>query len=170
MTKDAAMPYSRNILFTLVLPLALVLCVPVFLVGGRLDFLGSMTNSWIRMAALLPFAAVLGLILFGAWAASASTATAPVGPFRQVRDPVGLGMLIAAAAQYWLYDWPAVIFYFVLLLVTMDCVIRFRVEPRMMASLDPAQYAAYEAYRAEVPRWWPRRWNVVRARAEPGSA
>ena len=155
------MPYSKTIASTIILPALLILAVPYFLVGGRLDFLGSMSDSWIRMLGLLPFAAGICLVLLGARDALTSTAPTasapggfrPVGLYRHVRNPIGLGVLVAVTAQFLLYDWPSIIAYGVVLFVGADCLIRLFAEPRLAERLG----GDYEAYRDAVPRWIPRR-------------
>lgn len=155
------MPYSKTILSTIILPAVLVLAVPYFLVGGRLDFLGSMTGSWIRMLGLLPFAAGVCLVLLGARDAMASVMPSapgqpsfrPIGLYRHVRNPIWLGVLVAVAAQFLLYDWPAIIAYLVVLFVASDCLIRLFAEPRLAERLGDG----YARYLDAVPRWIPRR-------------
>ncbi len=154
------MPLSRNPALLVALPLALVLGVPYFLVGGRLDFLGSMTDSPVRMAGLVPFAAGMAAMLAGMAAAlsrrgggEGGAGAAPAGPFRYVRNPVWSGALLAILSQYLLYDWPPVLAYAAVLFATLDGLVRFVAEPRLAARRG----AAWEAYRAEVPRWLPRR-------------
>ena len=149
------MPASKNLLFTLVLPTALILAVPYFLVGGRLDFLGSVTNSWVRMFGFVPFAIGAGLVLVGAFAGlTASTDDkAPVGSYRFMRNPIMLGVVIAVASQYLLYDWPPILAYLVVLFVCWDCLARFAVEPRMIERHGEA----YRSYLDTVPRWIPRK-------------
>ena len=148
------MPYSKNLFYTIVVPAFFILVMPYFLVGGRLDFLGSMTGSWFRMLGLAPFAVGLVLVLWGAYAALTSPAgkAAPTGAFRYTRNPIMLGVLLAVAAQYLLYDWPPIIAYFVVLSVASDCLIRLTIEPRLAARHG----ADYQKYLETVPRWLPR--------------
>jgi protein-S-isoprenylcysteine O-methyltransferase Ste14 len=161
--RETTMPASKNLLFTLVLPAFLVLVVPYFLVGGRLDFLGSVANSWVRMFGFVPFAigaglivtgAVAGLIVTGAVAdlTTSSDAKTSVGPYRISRNPIMLGVVVAVAAQYLLYDWAPILAYLVVLFVSWDCLARFTIEPRMIERHGEA----YRAYLETVPRWLPR--------------
>lgn len=149
------MPASKNLLVTVVLPAFLVLVVPYFLVGGRLDFLASMTSSWVRMFGLVPFA--IGAVLILAGAISGLTASgpgqAPTGPYRYTRNPIMLGVLIAVASQYLLYDWPPILAYFVIIFVCLDCLIRLGIEPRLVERHGEV----YRDYLDAVPRWLPRR-------------
>jgi protein-S-isoprenylcysteine O-methyltransferase Ste14 len=156
------MPQSKSIFSTIILPAFLILAVPYFLVGGRLDFLGFMTESWVRMFGLLPF--VLGVLLVLAGAAGSpgggiGSATS-TGPYRYTCNPIPLGVLLAVGAQYLLYDWPAVIAYFGALYVASDCLIRLKVDPAMLERHG----AAYQAYLETVPRWLPR----IRVAAQSG--
>jgi protein-S-isoprenylcysteine O-methyltransferase Ste14 len=155
------MSYPQSILSTIILPTFLILAVPYFLVGGRLDFLGSMTESWVRLLGLLPFA--LGALLVLAGAAGSPGigpgSTTPTGPYRFTRNPIPLGVLFAVAAQYLLYDWPAVIAYSGVLYVASDCLIRLKIEPAMLERHG----AAYQTYLETVPRWLPR----IRGAAKP---
>lgn len=155
------MPYSKSILSTIILPAILILAAPYFLVGGRLDFLTSMSESWVRMLAVVPFAVGVVLALFGAWAVliSGTGKATPAGPYRFVRNPIMLGVLLAVAAQYLLYDWPAIIAYLGVLFVASDCLIRTVAEPRLLDRHGPV----YETYLETVPRWLPRRRGVNRA-------
>jgi protein-S-isoprenylcysteine O-methyltransferase Ste14 len=152
--KGGAMPASRNLLVTLVLPAFLIFAVPYFLVGGRLDFLGSMSESWVRMLGLPLFTVGVGLVVAGAYSAatSAGVSTGASGLNKYMRNPILLGVLIAVAAQYLLYDWPPVIAYLVVLFVVADCLIRLVVEPRLVERLG----AAYQSYLDTVPRWLPK--------------
>jgi protein-S-isoprenylcysteine O-methyltransferase Ste14 len=149
-----AMPYSRNMFSAIVLSAVLVLAVPYFLVGGRLDFLWSMTGSWVRMFGLAPFGAGLILILWAAYSVVMSPAGSktPAGPFRYTRNPIMLGVLLAVASEFLLYDWPPVIAYLVVLFVGADCVIRLILEPALVARHGDA----YQVYFDSVPRWMPR--------------
>jgi protein-S-isoprenylcysteine O-methyltransferase Ste14 len=142
-----------------VLPAFLVLVVPYFLVGGRLDFLGSMTGSWVRVFGILPFAIGVGLVLVGAFAGvtASSGAKTPVGPYRVTRNPIMLGVLIAVASQYLLYDWAPILAYLVVLFVSWDCLARFAVEPRLLERHGEV----YRAYLDAVPRWLPRRASMA---------
>jgi protein-S-isoprenylcysteine O-methyltransferase Ste14 len=149
------MPASRNLFVTLILPAVLVLAVPYFLVGGRLDFLGSMSDSWVRMLGLPIFALGVATVLAGAYSAATSAGAAgqAAGLYRYTRNPILLGMLIAVAAQYLLYDWPAIIAYLVVLFVAADCLIRFVVEPRLIERHG----GVYQDYMDSLPRWLPKR-------------
>jgi protein-S-isoprenylcysteine O-methyltransferase Ste14 len=152
--RETTMPASKNLLFTLVLPAFLVLVVPYFLVGGRLDFLGSVANSWVRMFGFVPFAIGAGLIVTGVVAGltTSSDAKTSVGPYRISRNPIMLGVVVAVAAQYLLYDWAPILAYLVVLFVSWDCLARFAIEPRMIERHGEA----YRAYLETVPRWLPR--------------
>ena len=149
------MPYSKSVLSTIVLPAFLILAVPYFLVGGRLDFLGSMTGSWVRMLGLPVFAAGLVLVVSGVYSVLgvSEAPITPKGAFRYTRNPIMLGALLAVAAQYLLYDWPPIIAYLVVLFVAADCLIRLVVEPKLVERHG----AAYQMYLQTVPRWMPRR-------------
>ena len=146
--------HSKSVLFTIILPAFLILLVPYFLVGGRLDFLGSMAGSWVRMLGLPLFGAGVILVLLGAGTAlvASASANAPAGLFRYTRNPIMLGVLLAVGAQYLLYDWPPIIAYLAVLYVASDCLIRLTIEPRLVAS----QGTAYQGYLESVPRWLPR--------------
>ena len=149
------MSLSEKLLYRLAIPIVLILLVPVFLVGARMDFLGSMTDSWIRMLGLIPFAIGLGVTASGIRDGFRSRPEAghPAGIYCHMRHPVGLGVIITVAAQYLLYDWPPIIAYVVVLFVTMDCLLRFGVEPRRL----DRHGQAYADYLESVPRWIPRR-------------
>ena len=148
---------SRSPLLILVLPLLLSLVVPIILVGGRFDFLGSMTNSWIRMLGLIPFAAGIGLLVTAIWEIVRAGRTVgpslaipePSGIHRRSRNPIWLGVLVTLLAQFLLYDWPPLIGYAVVLFVTVDCLLRFVVEPRLVERHGQA----YQHYMETVPRW-----------------
>ena len=150
------MSLPRVLFSTLIVPAVLILAVPTFLAGARFDFLGSMTNSWIRMLALIPFAAAIVLVLVGIWetlrALPSEAWPHPGGLHRRVRNPIWLGVFLAVAAQYWLWDWPPIIAYLIILFVVMDCVLRYAVEPRLVDRYG----ASYTAYIDAVPRWIPR--------------
>jgi protein-S-isoprenylcysteine O-methyltransferase Ste14 len=156
------MSYPQSLLSTIIFPTFLILAVPYFLFGGRLDFLGSMTESWVQLLGLLPFASGVLLVLAGAVGSPGVGAgsTVPTGLYRYTRNPIPLGVLFAVAAQYLLYDWPAVIAYLGVLYVASDCLIRLKLEP---ATLE-RHGAAYQTYLETVPRWLPR----IRAAAKPG--
>ena len=147
------MPVFGNILLTLLCCTVLVFLVPVFLVGARFDFLGSMTNSWVRMAGLVPFAIGLAVMGAGLFSRPPRPGRGPTGLCRRVRNPVWLGVLVAILAQYLLYDWPPIIAYGVVLFVVADCLLRFSAEPAGARRSGDA----FEAWCATVPRWIPRR-------------
>ena len=146
------------VLFAVVVPALLIFAVPVFLVGGRFDFLGSMTGSWIRMAGLLPFAASLLLVGWGVHDLFRTTGGGvpkahPGGLYLRIRNPIWLGVLVSVASQYLLYDWPPIIVYLVVLFVTMDCLLRFGLEPKRLDRFGED----YRTYMETVPRWIPAR-------------
>jgi protein-S-isoprenylcysteine O-methyltransferase Ste14 len=160
------MPYSKNILVVIVLPAFLILVGPYFLVGGRLDFLGSMGDSWLRMLGVLPFGAGVVLVLLGAYSTlvKSDSSPCPAGIFRYTRNPIMFGVLMAVAAQYLLYDWPPVIAYLAVLFVGSDCLIRLIAEPRLLARHGEE----YRRYLDAVPRWLPRR-ETAEARGPSGN-
>ncbi len=152
------MPVFGNILLTFACCIVLVFLVPLFLVGARFDFLGSMTESWIRMTGLVPFAAGVVVMGIGLFSRPPRDGREPTGLCRRVRNPVWLGALVAIFSQYLLYDWPPIIAYGVVLFVVADCLLRFAAEPAGATRSG----AAFEAWCETVPRWIPHRSARVR--------
>ena len=76
-----------------------------------------------------------------------------VGPYRYMRNPLYLAIVMAVTGQALLFSRPVLLAYAAVLLATFVLVVRVFVEPSMARRFG----AEYEAYRRQVPGWWPRR-------------
>lgn len=75
------------------------------------------------------------------------------GPYRVVRNPMGIGAgLVLAGATLFYRSWP-LLCYTVLFAVMLRFFVVWYEEPALRQKFGPA----YEAYRRQVGRWWPRK-------------
>jgi protein-S-isoprenylcysteine O-methyltransferase Ste14 len=74
------------------------------------------------------------------------------GPYRYVRNPMYLAFLAAIIGQALLLGRPVLLTYAAVLLVALVALARLWEEPRLAKRFG----AEYQAYRKQVPGWWPR--------------
>lgn len=75
------------------------------------------------------------------------------GPYRYVRNPLYLAIVMAVTGQALLFSRPVLLAYAAVLLAAFIAFVRFYEEPSLVRRFG----ADYEAYRKQVPGWWPRR-------------
>jgi protein-S-isoprenylcysteine O-methyltransferase Ste14 len=75
------------------------------------------------------------------------------GPYRYMRNPLYLAIVMAVAGQALLLSRPVLLAYAAVLLAAFVVLVRIYEEPSMASRFG----AEYEAYRRQVPGWWPRR-------------
>jgi protein-S-isoprenylcysteine O-methyltransferase Ste14 len=83
------------------------------------------------------------------------------GPYRMVRNPMYLGAALALAAAALFYQSPALLGFTALFVAACHLFVVWYEEPTLRRTFGDA----YDAYRRQVRRWWPR----VRAHRPPGS-
>jgi len=74
------------------------------------------------------------------------------GPYRYLRNPMYVAFVAAIIGQALLLSRPVLLLYTAALLVALVGFVRFYEEPTMTKRFG----AQYEAYRRQVPGWWPR--------------
>jgi len=74
------------------------------------------------------------------------------GPYRYVRNPMYLAFLAAIVGQALLLSRPVLLIYAAVLLVALFALAQWWEEPRLAKRFGEE----YEAYRRQVPGWWPR--------------
>lgn len=74
------------------------------------------------------------------------------GPYRFVRNPMALGLLLLLGGQAALYGSRAVLLYLLVILTAVHPFVVLVEEPELTKRFGPS----YEAYRKRVPRWIPR--------------
>lgn len=84
------------------------------------------------------------------------------GPYRYVRNPLYLAWVMAIAGQALLLSRPVLLFYAAGILIASAAFVHWYEEPTLARRFG----AQYEAYRKQVPGWWPRwpRRNAIPAR------
>jgi protein-S-isoprenylcysteine O-methyltransferase Ste14 len=73
------------------------------------------------------------------------------GPYRHVRNPLYLAIVVAITAQALLFSRPVLRAYAAVLLAAFVAFVRWYEEPSLARRFG----AEYEACRAQVPGWWP---------------
>ena len=74
------------------------------------------------------------------------------GPYRYVRNPLYLAWVMAITGQALLLSRPVLLIYAAAVLVIAACFVRWYEEPTLAKRFGEH----YEAYRKQVPGWWPR--------------
>ena len=84
------------------------------------------------------------------------------GPYRYVRNPLYLAWVMAIAGQALLLSRPVLLFYAAGILIASAAFVHWYEEPTLARRFGEQ----YEAYRKQVPGWWPRwpRRNAIPAR------
>jgi protein-S-isoprenylcysteine O-methyltransferase Ste14 len=152
-------PILKTLLFTILVPGIVTLCVPYILLGrtyepghGPLAWLGVlcfMVGACIYFSCAWEFA-VRGL---GTPAPIAPTKFLVVsGLHRYVRNPMYIGVLLVILGQAALFHAPRLAEYAVLFGLLAHLFVLFYEEPTLRGKFGDS----YEEYRATVPRWIPR--------------
>ena len=74
------------------------------------------------------------------------------GPYRYVRNPLYLAIVLAVAGQALLFSRPVLLAYAAVLLAAFVAFVHWYEEPTLARRFG----GQYEAYRKQVPGWWPR--------------
>jgi protein-S-isoprenylcysteine O-methyltransferase Ste14 len=151
--------YAKTLLFTVLVPGTVAGLVPYWI---RTATGASPAGPLLRAVALL--AALAGLAIYG-WCAldfaRAAGTPAPIDPpkelvarglYRYSRNPMYIGVLSLIAAQALGFASPATLLYSGLIFLAFHSFVIFYEEPTLARSFG----AAYQRYRASVPRWIPR--------------
>jgi protein-S-isoprenylcysteine O-methyltransferase Ste14 len=74
------------------------------------------------------------------------------GPYRYVRNPMYVSYFLAIVGEALLLSRPALLIYLLGVIAFVVAFVRWWEEPTMARRFS----AEYEAYRKQVPGWWPR--------------
>jgi protein-S-isoprenylcysteine O-methyltransferase Ste14 len=74
------------------------------------------------------------------------------GPYRYVRNPLYLAIVLAVTGQALLFSRPVLLAYAAVLLAAFVAFVHWYEEPTLARRFGES----YEAYRKQVPSWWPR--------------
>jgi protein-S-isoprenylcysteine O-methyltransferase Ste14 len=74
------------------------------------------------------------------------------GPYRYVRNPLYLAIVMAISGQALLFSRPVLLAYAAVLLVVFVALVQLVEDPALARRFGPD----FEAYRQQVPAWWPR--------------
>jgi protein-S-isoprenylcysteine O-methyltransferase Ste14 len=153
--------FLKNLLFTVIVPGAVAVYVPLGLAGGR----GAWPPRWglMQSAALLPLATGCTVYFWCLWdfAAFGRGTPAPVdaprrlvvrGLYRYVRNPMYVGVLLVIAGWALLFQSPRVIIYGAVVALFFHLFVVAVEEPSLRGKFGPS----YERYCREVGRWVPR--------------
>ena len=132
----------------------------LYRVEGATPFSGH-PLQWIGMGLILNGVGLAGwcVQLFMAIGKGTPLPTSPpkyfvaAGPYRFVRNPMVLGLLLVLGGEAALYQSKAVWLYGLLIFAAFYLYIRLVEEPQLSRRFG----ASYDAYRRQVPRWIPRR-------------
>ena len=153
----------RNAIFVIVVP-GFVAGLGPWLVTRYVRFdWGAWTVPVVIVAAGLILAGAL-VLLYGVWRFAAEgrgtpSPTAPTealvvaGPYRYVRNPMYLAVGAIILGQVFLFLMPGIVIYAAAFVVAVVSFVTWYEEPTLLRTFG----ADYEAYKAAVPGWWPRR-------------
>ncbi len=153
------MPLLKTLLFTILVPGTVVVLVPRWLLRGEATLLGGWTGA--TGGFLLGCGAVLYLRCAWDFAVRGRGTPAPVdpprelvvsGPYRYVRNPLYLGVLLMVVGEAALYRASVLLGYAGALLLAFHLFVVTYEEPTLRRKFG----AAHERYCASVPRWLPR--------------
>ena len=74
------------------------------------------------------------------------------GPYRYVRNPLYLAIVVVVTGQALLLSRPVLLIYAAVFLAAFAAFVHWYEEPSLARRFG----AQYEAYRKQVPAWWPR--------------
>ena len=153
----------RNAIFVIVVP-GFVAGLGPWLVTRYVRFdWGAWNNAIAVVSAALILAGAV-VLLYGVWRFAAEgrgtpSPTAPTqrlvvaGPYRYVRNPMYLAVGAVILGQVLLFLMPGIVIYAVAFVVLVVSFVRWYEEPTLLRTFG----SEYEAYKASVPGWWPRR-------------
>jgi len=148
----------RNLLFTLVVPGAVAVYVPLFVFDH-----GSAADGWSFAPALLLLALGAAIYAWCVWdfAVAGRGTPSPNDPpralvvrglYRHTRNPMYVGVITVVSGWAALFREPRLALYALAVLICFHLRVRLYEEPKL-AELFGDDYARY---RARVPRWFPR--------------
>ena len=153
----------RNVVFVILVPGVVGGLIPIFITRNASPYSGPLAG----LATVVAWTLIVGgsaVLLYGVWRFAADgrgtpAPTAPTerlviaGPYRYVRNPMYLAVGAVIAGQALLFASLALVVYLAVFVVAVATFVRLHEEPTLARTFG----AEYEAYRAAVPGWWPRR-------------
>ncbi len=113
----------------------------------------------VALIAVAGIAVITGFIRFATEGVGIPVPTEPTsrqltigGPYRYVRNPLYLAIVLAITGQALLMSRPVLLAYAAVMLAAFVAFVRWFEEPTLARRFG----AEYEAYRSQVPGWWPR--------------
>jgi protein-S-isoprenylcysteine O-methyltransferase Ste14 len=152
----------RNILFVVLVPGTVTVLIPWLITWrGRVAQFSQWT-PW-RCLGLLPLVTGAGIVLWCVWdfAVIGRGTPAPIdpptqlvvrGPYRYVRNPMYVGVVLILLGESALFESFALLAYTAVFLAAAHCFVVFYEEPGLHRRFGDS----YAAYRHRVHRWWPR--------------
>ncbi len=114
---------------------------------------------------------VAGCVRFAAEGVGIPLPTEPIsrrltvgGPYRYVRNPLYVAWVLAITGQALVLSRPVLFAYAASVLIVSAAFVRWYEEPTLARRFGEQ----YEAYRAQVPGWWPRLLRLSRRQSTPG--
>ena len=149
----------KTFIFTLVVPAAVTIYVPLWLVAPR----ARVRADAAHLAALLPIFLGVCAYVWCAWDFATRGRGTPLpldppkelvarGLYRRVRNPMYVGVTAILLGESLLLASPALLWYTVAVVVWFNLFVLFYEEPALRRKFG----ASYERYCATVPRWLPR--------------
>lgn len=154
----------KNVLFTLVVPGTVGAYVPLLLTQGRIP-----NTRFPGLLALPLFAIALILYVWSVWTFASRGKATPLpidapkvlvvqGPYRYTRNPMYMGLVSALVGWLILYRTFALLLYTIGVAIVVSAFVILYEEPHLRNAFGKQ----YDAYRATVPRWFPRPSRPVR--------
>ena len=149
----------KTFIFTLVVPAAVTIYVPLWLVAPR----ARVHADAAHLAGLLPIFLGVCVYVWCAWDFATRGRGTPLpldppkelvarGLYRRVRNPMYVGVTAILLGESLLLASPALLWYTVAVVVWFNLFVLFYEEPALRRKFG----ASYERYCATVPRWLPR--------------
>ena len=152
----------RSVLFTIVVPGAVVVWLPFAFILSSATIAGiRWTPATYAAALLISIGAVVMLWCIGDFMIAGRGTLAPVDPpsllvrnglYRYVRNPMYCGVLLVLLGEVALFRSLALLMYTAVWFLVINLVIVFSEEPALRRRFD----GSYEDYCRSVGRWWPR--------------
>ena len=155
------MGWRHTLVYSLVVPVSITVVAPWWLWIHDQTRLWSAPWRWLGVA---PIAVGVALYLWSAWAFTSPGGGTPnpadpprrlvaLGPYRIVRNPMYVACMLVIAGECALTGSDWLLRYLAGSLLVVAALVRLWEEPGMRKRHG----AAYDAYCAQVGRWWPRR-------------
>lgn len=158
---------AKTLIFTILVPGSITVWMPYLLLSSRLAVYSHEIGSF-RRAGILPIALGTVFYLWCAWdfAFAGRGTPAPLDPprllvtrglYRQVRNPIYVGVLLILAGEAALFESLTLLIYALFVWLVFHIFVVAYEEPTLKEKFG----TPYEEYRKAVPRWIP---TVVRAK------